>query len=966
MSVTVQEITANIIQVNTPGPQGPTGPQGNPSGGGGGGGATGPTGPTGPGVGATGPTGPTGSPGSGPTGATGPTGNAGTAGGGNVVYASKVSGITPGGSINSRAAFNTAIQGIAAGQAFIVDCIFWVSVTTDVTAPIFLPPGISIRFEPGCYIITDNMLLPLFVICNSPNITFEDYSVEYIGTPGVTVIDYQNPAIPAFPVVAQFNDSSNATYPTAGIKYYMQQSWGNTFTGAGSSVYPSNTNACAQILISGTANNLTFKGVTSSWVPAGAPACNFIPVFMSGYSQWNPGIAVTSAMQSAGTNASNTASWTLPNNVDIEYLKLDGFCMGVVGTFTNLTIHDHEFIRYSDLQDANGNNVGGQTASPVLLQTAPVATATSATLSTANYPTGWPYGTKTYTVGFSDGETKSVTFTNGSATITWTGGLTNTVGTTIQVNYSQYWLAPPHSLYLHSLGNGFGATSLFLFTGIDVGQYVGGPNRRSTTSGYLNSWKLEVSSGSFIGDIASNRPDGGADWLTFQYNTGQCTLRSQVNTSTSQTGQMVFTGTVASSATTATLNAVWPYNSSTTVVATFYNGATATGDVRTVTVNYLNATVTWSGGLSAAATTAVILNTTQLANFALRFPSSPPIINANLKAVCVDTAAIPVGWPIQGDGAATNYGCNFDIDTTVQDVPLNAAYVCGFNFGGDNHIIRERKNFINCTTATSNIGVMENQGSSLIQESIWTQQIVGWRSTNLWVMTAAPAANATSSTLTATGPAATWGYASGTYQVIFADNITTRWVTFANGANTMTWTNAATFPVQPAASFTVLTMIPAVFDSFKSRMLVMQSGAAYGNYFQVTDSTNGLTQTCENGMYTERLSLMQPITLATGGVTTTTPISFGTLTWAVTKCVYKVTTAVTGATTLSIGWTGATTALINASTNVAANADGYYNAATQPPVAVPATSAVLITGNNSVTAGALYMTIQAERWQEAN
>lgn len=54
------------------------------------------------------------------------------------------------------------------------------------------------------------------------------------------------------------------------------------------------------------------------------------------------------------------------------------------------------------------------------------AGATSATLTSA-----WPYATQSTLTQFTDGETKTVTYTLNSTTITWTGGLTGAVNTTI-------------------------------------------------------------------------------------------------------------------------------------------------------------------------------------------------------------------------------------------------------------------------------------------------------------------------------------------------------------------------------------------------------------------------------------------------------------------------------------------------------------------------------------------------------
>lgn len=74
--------------------------------------------------------------------------------------------------------------------------------------------------------------------------------------------------------------------------------------------------------------------------------------------------------------------------------------------------------------------------------------ATTATLSTA-----WATATQTSLVAFSDGETKTITFTLGSAAISWAGSLSSTVGNSIQTSIittsisiggAQFYRMPPN------------------------------------------------------------------------------------------------------------------------------------------------------------------------------------------------------------------------------------------------------------------------------------------------------------------------------------------------------------------------------------------------------------------------------------------------------------------------------------------------------------------------------------------
>lgn len=78
----------------------------------------------------------------------------------------------------------------------------------------------------------------------------------------------------------------------------------------------------------------------------------------------------------------------------------------------------------------NSTNIFWQTGlyGEVFSTTAVIAaTATSATLSTA-----WAGSTGALTSYFSDGSSKSITYTNGSTAITWTGGLTGTVEASVR------------------------------------------------------------------------------------------------------------------------------------------------------------------------------------------------------------------------------------------------------------------------------------------------------------------------------------------------------------------------------------------------------------------------------------------------------------------------------------------------------------------------------------------------------
>jgi hypothetical protein len=848
--------------------------------------------------------------------------------GSNSLQASAQPNIFAGGITDSRLGLNTAIQtAAAANKTLVIDCIIKVTIGTDITKAIFLPPNASIQFLPGCYIITDHILVPLFVICNSSDITFKDYNVQYIGTFGVTAIDQQNPAVAINGTLGSFNDVT--------VKNYMAANWGNTYSGSGSGLFPSATNACAQILISGQAKRINFLGKTRAYVPDNAPACNFIPCFISVYPQWNANMLVTSAIQ---ISAPNPTTATAPDHILIEDLELDGCCMGIVGTCLHIQVNNARSIRYSDMQDASGNNVGGKTYNAITLASTPVTGNTTITFSAP-----WGFASKTYTVTFSDGSTRSVPFVSGSAI---SGAFTalgaGTFSSTVQVSYSSMWVAPPHLFYLHSLdfaGNFPCTQNLGII--YDEGVYVGTPNRRGTGSGYLNSIKIEPANGSKIVDYTTLRPDGGMDILAFGNQNGSVgKFLAIFNSSTSQTGQCVFTGALTA-ATSANLAVPWPYGSgSQTYTITFSNGTSQTG-------TFINGQtlVTWASPVTATAIAGVLI-TTQGANFLWRFPSSPPMVGFGMDYEGIDTSPAPPNGPCQGDGQIGNTGINLRGRVTINDIPFGSAWQPGFSFGGNNIVIDHTIILKSCSTTQNSIGFFPNTGTTTLTESSVNVTVVGWRSAAITFTGALVAA--TSATLNL------WNYGNGTFTIAFSDG-EQRQVTVTGTA--ATWTGAIT----AAATANVLLLNSSNIDNYKNRLQITQKGFCYGNLFTFVDTTNGITQTVRGNLVVE--DWVQQWQGAPTGVTYTLPIAFPT-TFAVVASGYDITQTLTGAANISLGWPGATTALVNAG-SVALNTNPWANPGTQLAIAVPTASAMVITGNASITGGTMYLSVAGQRYQMA-
>lgn len=114
-------------------------------------------------------------------------------------------------------------------------------------------------------------------------------------------------------------------------------------------------------------------------------------------------LSVTSAPQIGAITATLAFAWSNPS-------------VSSSVTFSDGEIRNVTFIKGSASISWQGGLVGTK-----FLLTAPVlAAATSATLLSA-----WSSTTGTYTIQFSDGETKSVTLTSGSTAVSWAGGLSS-------------------------------------------------------------------------------------------------------------------------------------------------------------------------------------------------------------------------------------------------------------------------------------------------------------------------------------------------------------------------------------------------------------------------------------------------------------------------------------------------------------------------------------------------------------
>lgn len=839
-------------------------------------------------------------------------------------------GVDPTGVLDSQAAVKAAIGACAAAQAagnplhLLVDCPVRVTIGIDASKTMFLPNNLTIRCVPGTgYFITDPIMLHLFDIINMTDVTFVDLDILYTGNFGDIASDQQNPADSSNGVISSYNDTYGKGFMASPVIGGVTQWTGITFTSGGSYAFPSSTNACALISISGQCDKISFLGKTKMRVPSGVLASFFIPTAIQFYANWSPGL------NRVGNPPPTVANGGVsPQHVYIEDMLIDGCYMGIVGTTRYFGMNHLRGQRYSDIQDSNGENIGGKWFNATLCSTAPLTGGTTINLSSV-----WAYTNQSNIITFSNGTQMLGAFVNGSANVNlsaYNGGVSTlpsaTYSTTVQVTYSAVWFAPPHLLYLHQLDfavapavNGNFPMTMNINSVFDEGIYVGTKSTRSTNSGYLNSIKFECANGSYIGNYVTLRPHGGMDLLSFGALNGIVNrFFCQMDTSVFQNGQLNFTTVI--SGTSGTLKAPWPYGiNSQTYSVTFSDSS-----VRTCTFITGSSTVTWSVSVTANAT-ANIVNTLQNPGFGRRMPSTPPLVGVRTNFEIIDTAAVPAGFAIQGDGQQLNTDLWMFDRVSMNDWPLGASWSPGYGMGGSNINIDCQILLKNCSSASTFVGSMNN--SALVTQSSFKYTIIGWRATQILFTGTTIASGATSATFASNFP-----YTTGTYGIAFSDG-ENRQVSCTNGATTATWSPALTATVTNIANISL--MNGSNLSSMKQRVIVSNGGLAYGNRVEIIDTTNCYTALIENNVMTERYvqDFQGSLTGATYTVPITLPSGYSVDAWG-----WRTTTALTGVTGATLGISG-TPALISTGTTIGTTVSSY---------AIPAFSPIAYTGNQSL------------------
>lgn len=244
------------------------------------------------------------------------------------------------------AAFEAAENG---AFTLVVDCPVFIHVGMDVAHPIFIDNGTTVQFAANGLFTVDNADIPAFVIANSNNIHLLGWRVQYTG--GLPVDRntwtgyYQSGAFkPKFWPSTQFSD--------AALTQWLRSHRNINLVQAGP--WAGLTNTASVFYIVGSSSNIEVRDM-KLFVPPNAKGSHFIPMAFSMTGTWKSNQSTAISKKTAVT----ADQYAIPSNLTFSNIDLDGYYMGFQGNVQNAVFEHIRAHRYGDLQDDNGNNVGG-------------------------------------------------------------------------------------------------------------------------------------------------------------------------------------------------------------------------------------------------------------------------------------------------------------------------------------------------------------------------------------------------------------------------------------------------------------------------------------------------------------------------------------------------------------------------------------------------------------------------------
>lgn len=232
-----------------------------------------------------------------------------------------------------------------------VDCPVRLHIASDIAKPVFVDNNTTVEVTGSGVFIVDNVLQPAFVVAGSQNVTLTDWKVEYVG--GLPV----QPDVGGYERNGKFIQKSGTTQPAGAFNDLTLTPWlaahrHIAFQPGATSQWGGPSNASAIFFVTGDVANFSVTGM-SMYVPATAGGNKFIPMAFSVTENYKPN-------QTVSTTTPDTADYrAVPHGLVFSNIDLDGIYMGWQGTIQNASFTNIQSHRYGDLQDANGQNVGG-------------------------------------------------------------------------------------------------------------------------------------------------------------------------------------------------------------------------------------------------------------------------------------------------------------------------------------------------------------------------------------------------------------------------------------------------------------------------------------------------------------------------------------------------------------------------------------------------------------------------------
>lgn len=232
-----------------------------------------------------------------------------------------------------------------------IDCSIKVHIGMDIENPIFIYNGTNITFSNNSSITVDNVFVPAFIIANTSDVHISNGSFIYDAqTP---IDDHTHGYYMSKVWVPMTGDSPPANaFNNVTVSQWLTKNRGINFSQDIFAFWTGILDPEAIFYISGDSSNLSFNKISIKSISPNEPY-KYVPIAFS----LLPGYK---SNQNVTASTTPTAQYmAVPNHISFTNITLDGILFGWHGTTQNTIFDNITSLRYSDLQDENGNNVGG-------------------------------------------------------------------------------------------------------------------------------------------------------------------------------------------------------------------------------------------------------------------------------------------------------------------------------------------------------------------------------------------------------------------------------------------------------------------------------------------------------------------------------------------------------------------------------------------------------------------------------